>query len=226
MSKERRMDFIGIAGITILVFVGMYCSLSAKDIFTGAGFLFGIVYFFLYKAVTGKSFEEMHFSVRSLGNWLKRPGIWGWVFLPAAVNLLQTAAARLISPSFYGETVRDELTRISVLVPTGATANFPVLIPYLLILAMGEEICFRAFFQDRLSQYIPVGLSILVSSAVFTAGHVSSEPLGVAVFWVLNTFVLSVLFGIIQKKTGNAYVPTISHFVSNYLAFVLIYFLR
>lgn len=226
MNKERRLDFIGIAGITLLVFAGMYFSLSAKDVFTGAGFVFGIVYFFLYRAVTRKSFEEMHFSARSLGKWLKQPGIWGWILLPAAVNLLQTAAARFISPPFYGETVRDELTRISVLVPTGVTADFLVLIPYLLVLAMGEEICFRAFFQDRLAHYVPAGLAILLSSIVFTAGHVASEPLGVAAFWVLNTFVLSILFGVIQKKTKNAYVPTISHFVSNYLAFVLIYFLK
>ena len=222
MARERGMDFAGIAGITILVFIGMFFSLSAKDVFTGAGFLFGIVYFFLYQAVTRKSFDEMHFSIRSLGKWLRRPGIWGWILLPAAVNLLQIAAARIVSPPFYGEMIREELTRVSTLVPRGVTADFPALIPYLLVLAMGEEICFRAFFQDRLSNYVPAGLSILLSSIVFTAGHVASEPPGVAVFWVLNTFVLSILFGVIQKKTENAYVSTISHFISNYLAFALI----
>lgn len=52
------------------------------------------------------------------------------------------------------------------------------------------------------------------------------EPFGVALFWVLNTFTLSVLFGVIQAKTKNAYLSTISHFLSNYLAFVLVYALK
>lgn len=222
MNKERSMDFAGIAAITVLTCIGMYFSLFTQSSFTGAGFLFGILYFFLFQAVNRKSFEEMHFSVRSIGRQMGRPGVWLWILLPAAVNLVQTAVARLVSPSFYQAAVRDEFTRISALIPGSMTANFLLLIPYLLVLAMGEEICFRAFFQDRLSNYVPAGPAIVFSSAVFTAGHVYREPAGVMIFWVLNTFVLSVLFGIIQKKTKNAYLSTIAHFLSNYLAFILI----
>lgn len=146
--------------------------------------------------------------------------------LPAVLNLLQTAVTRLVSPSFYSDTVHNELTRVSGLIPGSPPSNFIILIPYLLILAMGEEICFRAFFQDRLSKYMPSDGSIVLSSIVFTLGHVYREPLGIAGFWILNTFVLSVLFGMIQKRAKNAYVSTISHFISNYLAFLLIYFVK
>lgn len=88
----------------------------------------------------------MHFSIRSVGRWLRQPKIWLWIFLPAAINLLQTFVARLVSPSFYSATIQDELTRISSLIPGNMTSDFFILLPYLLILAMGEEICFRAFF--------------------------------------------------------------------------------
>lgn len=226
MNQERRMDFIGIGMIAILTFIGLYFALFTTDSFAGAGFIFGIAYFFLYKAIRKKSFEEMHFSVRKLGGQLKRPGIWLWILLPSAVSLAQLAVTRFVSQAFYAETVRGELTRISALIPQGTASNFLLLLPYLLILATGEEICFRAFFQDRLSAYVPAGLPILLSSVVFTAGHLYREPLGIAVFWALNTFVLSLLFGVIQKKTENAWVSTISHFASNYLAFLLIYFLK
>lgn len=51
-----------------------------------------------------------------------------------------------MSPSFYSATIQDELTHISSLIPGNMTSDFFILIPYLLILAMGEEICFRVFF--------------------------------------------------------------------------------
>ena len=221
MTRERRRDLAGIGIITILTLMGFYFSVFTQSSFTGEEFLFGILYFFFYKAVNRKTFEEMHFSIRSVGRWLRQPKIWLWVFLPAAINLLQTFVAWLVSPSFYSATIQDELTRISPLIPGNMTSDFFILIPYLLILAMGEEICFRAFFQDRLSMYLPVSLSILLSSLVFTLGHVCREPMGIAAFWVLT-----LVFGMIQKKTKNAYISTIAHFVSNYLAFVLIYILK
>lgn len=224
--KERILDAAGIAGISVLTLIGMYFSLFAQSSFTGAGFVFGIVYFFFYKVITRKSYAEMQFDIRTVGKWLKRPVIWLWVLLPAVLNLLQTAVAYAVSRSYYNDVVRDEFTRIGSLVPESMTQNFLALIPVLIILAMGEEICFRAFFQGRLSRYLPAGPSIVLSSLVFTAGHVYREPPSVMIFWVLNTFVLSLLFGVIQKKTENAYVSTIAHFLSNYLAFILIFSLR
>lgn len=226
MNKEKRMDFIGIGLIAILTIIGMYLSVFAKSSFTGIGFIFGIVYFFLYKIINKRPFEEMHFSIRSVGKWLKQPKVWLLILAPAVINLAQTITAWLISRTFYTNAVRDELTRISSLIPGSMTSSFLVLIPYLLVLAMGEEICFRAFFQDRLSKYIPVAASLILSSIIFTIGHVYKEPLGIMIFWISNTFILSILFGVIQHKTKNAYISTISHFISNYLAFVLIYFLK
>lgn len=226
MNREKRMDFLGIGFITVFNIIGMYLSLFTKSSFTGIGFIFGIVYFFIYKIINKKSFEEMHFNIRSIGKWLKQPKTWLLILIPAIINLAQTIAAWLVSRTFYTSAVADELTRISMLIPGSITSNFLILIPYLLILAMGEEICFRAFFQDRFSEYVPIITSLIFSSIVFTMGHIYREPLGIAAFWIFNTFILSFLFGLIQHKTKNAYIATISHFISNYLAFVLIYFLK
>ena len=50
VRKEKSMDFFGIGAITVLTLIGMYFALFTESSFTGAGFVFGIVYFFLYKA--------------------------------------------------------------------------------------------------------------------------------------------------------------------------------
>ncbi len=79
MKKERTMDFVGIGVITLLTLAGTYFSRFTESSFPDAGFIFGIAYFFVYKTVGKKSFEEMHFNIRGLGAWLKRPVIWLWI---------------------------------------------------------------------------------------------------------------------------------------------------
>jgi membrane protease YdiL (CAAX protease family) len=98
-----------------------------------------------------------------------------------------------------------------------------ILIPELVILALGEEIANRALFQRLASKYLPVIPSILLTSLFFAVAHVAAGSLAIVVYDVVFVFINSVIYGIVFHKTKNAYISTISHLISNLFGLVLIF---
>jgi membrane protease YdiL (CAAX protease family) len=79
-----------------------------------------------------------------------------------------------------------------------------------LVFALGEEIAWRAFFQNRLSKILPMIPAVLVTSFLFTLGHYKQGDMTIVLFGLVFTFINSVLYGIIFHNAKNAWISTIS----------------
>ena len=100
-----------------------------------------------------------------------------------------------------------------------------VLIIQLLVFAVSEEIAWRAFFQKQLKTFLPVVPTILITSALFSLGHLTSGSLIIVSYDLLFVFVNSLFYGIIFRKTNNVWVSAASHFTANLFAVIILFFL-
>lgn len=103
-------------------------------------------------------------------------------------------------------------------------ADLPKLLLELVVFALGEEIAWRAFFQKQTSKMMPFVPSLLLTSALFALGHFSAGSAAVVLYDLLFVFIDSVIYGLIFKRTDNAWCSFLAHFLANLLSSVL-YFL-
>lgn len=92
--------------------------------------------------------------------------------------------------------------------------SIPSIIQFL-VFALGEEIAWRAFFQQQLNKALPIIPVLLSSSLLFALGHFKAGNPVVVVYGLIIIFINSFLYGIVFHKTKNAWVSTISHFIAN-----------
>lgn len=101
----------------------------------------------------------------------------------------------------------------------------PVLIVELIIAALGEEIAWRAFFQKQMSKIVPFMPSLIIASALFSICHFNQGSAIVVIYDLVFIFINAIFYGIIFKKTDNAFISTIAHFLANLFGVVSIMFL-
>ena len=101
--------------------------------------------------------------------------------------------------------------------------KIPLLIGQLIIGALIEEIAFRGFFVGKGMKLFPYWLCMLVSSAVFAAGHYYPGDIAVVAFDLLFIFIDSLIFSAIYRKTGNCVVSAIAHFLANSVGLILLF---
>ncbi len=105
-----------------------------------------------------------------------------------------------------------------------AVADLPKLLLELAVFALGEEIAWRAFFQKQTSKLMPFAPSLIFTSALFALGHFTTGSAGVVLYDLLFVFIDSVIYGLIFRRTDNAWCSFLAHFLANLLSSVL-YFL-
>lgn len=108
-------------------------------------------------------------------------------------------------------------TGLSINILMGIYAIF-----YLLWAPVGEELFYRGYFFKSLQNKIPYWLIIIISSAFFGIRHAThflflypDYPYGLALNWVLNSFIFGLLAGYLYKKTNSLYAVMIIHFIIN-----------
>ncbi len=182
-----------------------------------AGVLVVIAYLFLEAILRKRRKEEIGFDIRSVPHALRET--WFFIVLVVFVApLLTVTIGFLFLPEYFSHV----LARVTPYVEVGLTGQLFV---QLLVLALGEEIVFRAFLQGRLSLFIDPRWAIFFSAAIFAAVHYTPGIMIVAVLDVLSVFVDGLLYGIIFKRTNNVYASTIAHFLANSLGILLLIFI-
>ena len=195
-------------------------ALTATNFFglslAGFSIFVGIIAFFL---TTGKGkICENGLDFRATGKQLADKKLWLWILFPTLANLLSVAIAHFFLPEFLSH----------VAARTGEFLTFDkilllVLAFQLIITALGEEIAWRAFFQKRLGGFIPMWLSIVLTSILFSLGHLSTGTIKIVIYDLLFVFVNSLFYGIVFKKTNNACISAISHLIANLVAAAIIF---
>ena len=176
----------------------------------GISIIIGIIFFFIA--------SENTLNMSTIGKHLKDKSIWFWITLPLIMNIICFALAILFLPEFI-----DHLhSRTEIVVSANKVA---LLILHLAMMALGEEIAWRGFFQKQLSKWLPIMPSLLLTSVLFSLGHFAVGNISVVSYDLFFIFINSVLYGIVFYKTNNVYISAISHFMANLFAIVVLFFL-
>ncbi len=207
------------AKVVVLVIMAL---VSLTNLFgisaAGISVILGIVSFFIFKRAEKQTFQECGLGFKSIGKAVKKPAIWLWIIMPSIMNFLVIIFAKLILPNYIEHVVSRSEIMLTV-------NNLPILIIQLLVFALGEEIAWRAFFQKKLQSFLPFAPTILISSALFSLGHLTSGSLIIVTYDLMFVFVNSLFYGIVFRKTNNVWVSAISHFAANFFAVIILFFL-
>lgn len=183
----------------------------------GISVIFGIAFFFINRALEKSATSDNGLNVKAIGTNLKDKSIWFWIVLPLVMNVVCFILATLFLPEFI-EHIYD---RTEFMVSLDKLL-LPVL--QLAILALGEEIAWRGFFQKQLSKWLPIIPTLLLTSILFSLGHLAVGNNVVVSYDIFFIFINSVLYGVVFYKTNNAWISAISHFIANLFVVIAISF--
>jgi len=176
--------------------------------FASAAIIAGVVFFFVNKMLKKQPMKGSGLDLKAIGSNLKDKKIWLWLLLPIVTDAVCVTLSMLFLPEY----IAYETARAGAFVPVELSVTSVLLF---FVFALGEEIAWRAFFQNNLSKALPIAPAVLVASLLFTLGHYKQGNLAVVLYGLVFTFLNSVLYGIIFRKTNNAWVSAISHFAAN-----------
>jgi membrane protease YdiL (CAAX protease family) len=208
----KKIETMPLAAMIIMVILSI-TNLFGLNISSGA-VIVGAAFFFINKVIKKEPFKGSGLDIKAVGTDLKNPRIWFWMALPIVMD----AVCVIISVLFVPEYIKYETVRAGSFVAIELSASSVL---QFLFFALGEEIAWRAFFQNQLTKALPVVPVLLFSSLLFTLGHYNSGNISVVVFGLVFTFINSVLYGVVIHKTKNAWVSTISHFTANMFEVIL-----
>lgn len=148
---------------------------------------------------------------RKLGDalWLRRvegPGLLSGAALAPALYLAVTVAMMALPEAWL-----DSYAEASSGVSGGGVIG---IVAVVLVAPVVEEFIFRGLIMTRLAQAMPGWLAAALSAAIFGLCH--GHPV-----WFAYTFVLGVLFGLMDLRLGSIWPSILAHMVFNGVGQVL-----
>lgn len=173
----------------------------------GLSVIVGVIAFF----TTGKTNESKDegLNIKSVVRSIRDIKVLILVLMPMVMNIICFLIAKFYLPE-YLEHLNSRTNFLNA-------AELPLLILELIVMALGEEIAWRAFFQKQTSKIIPFIPSLLITSALFSIGHFNFGSAIVVLYDLFFIFVNSLFYGFVFKKTDNAWCSTLAHFLANLL---------
>ncbi len=184
----------------------------------GISVLIGVSFFFINNAFEKQPSKDRGLDFKAIRYNLKGRKIWIFILLP----LIMDAVCILISKLFLPEYIEHVLARTEIFI---SFDNFVLLVLQLGVLALGEEIAWRAFFQNQLNKTLPIIPVMLISSLFFAFGHISEGNITIVLYDIFFVYINSILYGIIFYKSNNAWISAISHFIANLFSIIILVFL-
>lgn len=199
----KKLPLIVMIVMVILSFTNIFgLNISSATIFVGVAF------FFINKGIEKQPMKDSGLDIRAIGTNLKDRKIWIWLVLPIIMDAICVSISYLFLPEYIefetaraGSFVAIELSIISAL--------------QFFVFALGEEIAWRAFFQNQLCKVWSILPVLLSSSLLFALGHFKEGNPVIVAYGLFFTFINSILYGVIFHKTKNAWVSGIAHFAAN-----------
>lgn len=209
MENIYKTTLIAMCAMAVLSFTNLFgVNISGASIFVG------VIFFFINKVHERQPMKGSGLDIKSIGTDLKNRGIWIWLVLPIIMDAICVAVSILYLPQYVEYEAQRAGSFVAIELSLSSVLQF-------FIFALGEEIAWRAFFQNQLSKVMPIIPVLLVSSFLFTLGHFTAADPVVVTYGLLFTFINSVLYGVIFHKTENAWVSTIAHFAANIFEVIL-----
>lgn len=204
--------FLGAQLLVMLPVVVAAAVQSALENWEAAEQLYGVLYesAMLFTAVSGLldiGVILLFYRIRrkKLGDalWLRRvegPGLLSGAALAPALYLAVTVAMMALPEAWL-----DSYAEASSGVSGGGVIG---IVAVVLVAPVVEEFIFRGLIMTRLAQAMPGWLAAALSAAIFGLCH--GHPV-----WFAYTFVLGVLFGLMDLRLGSIWPSILAHMVFN-----------
>ncbi|QHQ63333.1 CPBP family intramembrane metalloprotease [Anaerocolumna sedimenticola] len=199
--------------VIILMIVLSFSNLFGLNISPWCIFI-GVAFFFVNKLIEKQPMKNSGLDISAIGTNLKDRKIWIWLVSPVIMD----AVCVLFSKLFIPEYIEYETSRAGAFVPIEVSISSILLF---FVFALGEEIAWRAFFQNSLVKVLPILPVLIFSSLLFSLGHFTQGNTIVVIYGLFFTFINSIIYGIIFHKTKNAWVSALSHFTANIFEVIL-----
>ena len=178
----------------------------------GISVLIGIAAYFITASTNDNKNEGL--NIKTFPKQLKDWKLMVLILIPSAINLISWYALDPLVPG-YVEHLKD---RTDILDPSKLGTTILTLI----VAALGEEIANRAFFQKQLGKNAGFIPSLLITSLFFAAAHYSSGNAITVVYDLSLIFINSIFYGLVFRRTDNAWCSWISHLLANITGFILL----
>lgn len=208
-SKVNRLVTIGLITMAVLSF-GNFTGQPISNVVVPLG----VVLFFVNRALEKNPEDSKALALSPFADKLTGKENILWIFIPAVVSIVNV----IISSNFLPQYIEYEKERAGAFL-TIEMSILSVLLFF--VLALGEELAWRAFFQSQLTKLLSPLMAIGISSILFTVGHyaVGNPPL--VLYGLTFTLINGALFGLIYYKTRNVWVSTLAHFLANMIELFL-----
>jgi uncharacterized protein len=183
----------------------------------GMSVLLGIGAFIIFKIIEKQTLRECGLDVKSIKKTAKA-AIWIWVALPTIINVLVIFIAKLMIPDYISHVMSRSEIMLSF-------DKLSILIVQIVLFALAEEVAWRGFFQKQIQSIVPALPAIIGTSVIFSLGHLTSGSLMIVAYDLVFVFINSLIYGAVFKKTNNIWLCTISHFLANFSAVIILFFL-
>ena len=211
---------------TVLIFLVVMTVLTAGVFFrfeiskmtvsmSGISVLVGLAAYF----ITAKTNESKNagLDIKRFPGQLRDIKLIVLILMPTVMNLITTFIEKAFLPE-YGAFLR---ARVEQMLDPSQIGNTVI---SLVVLALGEEIAWRAFFQKQTTKLMGFVPSLLISSALFAAGHFTAGEPAVAAFDLAGVFINALFYGLVFRRTDNAWCSWLAHFLANISGTALVYF--
>lgn len=216
MSKISKTPLIAIVFMAIFSVSGFIVPQKSPSL-SSITLIIGIIVFFVTCKSEKTEDKGDGLDIKKVPKQLKDKTVLLLIIMPMLMNIICNILANLFIPEF----VEHLKGRTDFL----ALDRMPILIIELIIAALGEEIAWRAFFQKQLAKVLPFFPALIISSALFASCHITRGNMIVVLYDILFVFINALFYGIIFRKTDNAYISTLAHFLANLLGIIEVMFL-
>ncbi|WP_277585147.1 CPBP family intramembrane glutamic endopeptidase [Psychrobacillus antarcticus] len=213
MANIKKLCLIAMIAMTVVSFGNLFGFSIA-----GISVIICIVFFFIISSLGKKYSDDTGLNTKEIGTSLKDKKIYLWIVLPLILNVVCIVLAKLFLPEYI-----EHLSGRTGFVVSLDKIVF--LAFQLAILALGEEIAWRAFFQKQLGKALPIIPTLIVTSIIFAFGHSVLGSNVIVAYDIFFIFINSIIYGVIFYKTNNAWISAISHFIANLFTIIGISFL-
>jgi membrane protease YdiL (CAAX protease family) len=210
VKNIKRLPFIAMIVMAVISFSNL---LGLK--IAGASVIIGVVFFFINKAYEKQPFTDSGLDIKAIITNFKDRGIWLWVLLPLIMDAVSITIGKLFLPEY----IEHVLARTEIFISFDKVI---LTVFQLAVLALGEEIAWRAFFQKQLNKAFSIIPVLLISSVLFAFGHLTQGNVTIVAFDIFFVFINSILYGTIFYKSKNAWVSAIAHFMANLFSVIVL----
>ncbi|ATP40779.1 hypothetical protein CSE16_12365 [Solibacillus sp. R5-41] len=183
----------------------------------GISVIVGITFYFINRVLEKNTSSHNGLNVKAIGTSLKDKSILFWIVLPSIINIVCFILATLLLPEFIEHIYHRTESMVSL-------DKLLLLVLQVAILALGEEIAWRGFFQKLISKWLPIIPTLILTSILFSLGHFTVGNIVIVSYDIFFIFINSILYGVAFYKTNNVWISAISHFIANLFIIIVIAF--